>query len=237
MEHSREELDLRRLVGVILGKVERQLERAALPRSVLRAGDISRNFTVPRSRWAYPKMTACHDMILLSMGAPEMPSGGSLWRRLKSRIKRRRAGVDMVLPGRGGSQGKGRRREWVVRSCSTEIPPVPEENRHLVERPAQTDLAFFFAHATRVVSGRSYTDRPVGPPVVHSPPEVRRPSPPHSVSPARPLAAQRALSQAPLARTACAPEIADAIHRIPRVTPLSTRGAVFSPTRSVQTAR
>ena len=46
---------------------------------------------------ACPKMTACHFMMSLSCGAPFTPSGGSFCIRLKSRINRRRAGVDMAL--------------------------------------------------------------------------------------------------------------------------------------------
>lgn len=42
-----------------------------------------------------PKMTAFQSMMLSEHGAPEMPPGGSLWRRLKSFIRRRREGVDI----------------------------------------------------------------------------------------------------------------------------------------------
>ena len=41
-----------------------------------------------------PKMTAFHIMMLSASGLPEMPIGGSDARRLKSRIRRRLAGVD-----------------------------------------------------------------------------------------------------------------------------------------------
>jgi len=43
-----------------------------------------------------PKMIAFQTMILLSVGAPETPDGGSSCNLLKSRIKRRRDGVDMT---------------------------------------------------------------------------------------------------------------------------------------------
>jgi len=43
----------------------------------------------------HPKMTPVHFIISSSLGAPETPWGGSSERRLKSLIKRRRAGVDM----------------------------------------------------------------------------------------------------------------------------------------------
>lgn len=35
-------------------------------------------------------------MMLSGLGAADIPAGGSCWRRLKSRISRRRAAVDMV---------------------------------------------------------------------------------------------------------------------------------------------
>lgn len=41
-----------------------------------------------------PKMTAFHTMILSGHGLPEIPPGGSVVNRLKSRIRRRRAVVD-----------------------------------------------------------------------------------------------------------------------------------------------
>lgn len=46
-------------------------------------------------------MTACHFIMSLSHGAPLTPSGGSVCIRLKSRISRRRAGVDMATYGKG----------------------------------------------------------------------------------------------------------------------------------------
>lgn len=48
---------------------------------------------------------AFHSKILLSVGAPETPAGGSSWSFLKSRMRRRRAGVDIVWL------------LWEVRSC------------------------------------------------------------------------------------------------------------------------
>ena len=41
-----------------------------------------------------PKMTAFHSMMLSGHGLPEMPSGGSVESRLKSRMRRRRQLVD-----------------------------------------------------------------------------------------------------------------------------------------------
>ncbi len=53
---------------------------------------------VPSSKgvsWG-PNITAFQTMMLFSPGAPLTPSGGSSWSRLKSRISRRRAAVDIV---------------------------------------------------------------------------------------------------------------------------------------------
>ena len=44
---------------------------------------------------SYPNMTAFQSMMLLSCGAPLMPAGGSCCSRLKSRIRRFLAGVDI----------------------------------------------------------------------------------------------------------------------------------------------
>jgi hypothetical protein len=43
-----------------------------------------------------PKMTAFQTMMLFSPGAPLTPAGGSSWRRLKSRISRLLAAVDIL---------------------------------------------------------------------------------------------------------------------------------------------
>jgi hypothetical protein len=43
----------------------------------------------------HPKMTAFQSMMLLSCGAPLIPAGGSCCSRLKSRISRFLAGVDI----------------------------------------------------------------------------------------------------------------------------------------------
>jgi hypothetical protein len=61
--------------------------------------DVAPPTTATREQLAcntYPKITACHIMMLFSHGAPLIPSGGSVWRRLKSRINLRRAGVVIV---------------------------------------------------------------------------------------------------------------------------------------------
>lgn len=57
-------------------------------------------------------MTAFHSSTLSGVGAPETPAGGSVWSRLKSRIKRRLLGVDIVDLGcreSGEDEGGGRR--------------------------------------------------------------------------------------------------------------------------------
>ena len=56
------------------------------------------NLNVPSSNGvsAGPKITAFHKSILLSVGAPETPAGGSSWSLLKSLINRLLADVDMI---------------------------------------------------------------------------------------------------------------------------------------------
>lgn len=44
-----------------------------------------------------PNITAFQIMMLLSVGAPDTPVGGSSWSLLKSRIRRLRAGLDILL--------------------------------------------------------------------------------------------------------------------------------------------
>lgn len=58
----------------------------------------------------YPKIIACQTIMLSSVGAPETPVGGSSWSFLKSRINRRRAGVDIFL----FSFLFGRKDSWIV---------------------------------------------------------------------------------------------------------------------------
>jgi len=43
-----------------------------------------------------PKITAFHTIMLSAQGAPEIPPGGSLLRRLKSRMSLLRLAVDMI---------------------------------------------------------------------------------------------------------------------------------------------
>ena len=56
------------------------------------------SLNVPSSKGvsAGPNMTAFQSKILLSVGAPETPAGGSSCNRLKSRINLRRADVDIL---------------------------------------------------------------------------------------------------------------------------------------------
>lgn len=48
-----------------------------------------------KKSFCYPKITAFQIIMLLSVGAPDTPDGGSSWRRLKSRISLLRDGVDI----------------------------------------------------------------------------------------------------------------------------------------------
>ena len=49
-------------------------------------------------------------MMLLSVGVPEIPAGGSFCSRLKSLMRRFRAGVDMTARAWGGSSSDAARR-------------------------------------------------------------------------------------------------------------------------------
>ena len=59
-----------------------------------------------KRRLVYPNMTAFQSMMLLSCGAPLMPAGGSCCSRLKSRISRFLAGVDISASQTLGSGGQ-----------------------------------------------------------------------------------------------------------------------------------
>lgn len=107
MKHAREELDSRRLIWVALIKGEQELKGAVFERSLgccserhqksrgfvsfeyLRNVDFGDTHDVPG-----PKITAFQSMMFSGHGLPEIPPGGSVERRLKSRIRRRRAVVD-----------------------------------------------------------------------------------------------------------------------------------------------
>lgn len=99
MEHAGEELDGGRLVGVGFVECEGELEGAVFERRVSWGRWVS---TPPREMRRKrvgegspgPKMTAFHSMMLSGHGLPEMPSGGSVESRLKSRMRRRRQLVD-----------------------------------------------------------------------------------------------------------------------------------------------
>ncbi|KAI9069717.1 hypothetical protein FKP32DRAFT_42608 [Trametes sanguinea] len=77
VEHPRQELHRRRLVRVRLVEREQQLECPVLERRV-------------RCPCPGPKMTAFQSMMLSGHGLPEIPPGGSVESRLKSRMRRRR---------------------------------------------------------------------------------------------------------------------------------------------------
>lgn len=107
MKHAREELDGRRFIWVALIKGEQELKGAVFERSLgfyserdqkrrgfvsfayLRNVDFGDTHDVPG-----PKITAFQSMMFSGHGLPEIPPGGSVERRLKSRMRRRRAVVD-----------------------------------------------------------------------------------------------------------------------------------------------
>ena len=78
----------------------------------------------------HPKMTACHFMMSLSQGAPFTPSGGSFCMRLKSRISRLLAGVDLRVASGSARVGEPAQqraaRAGAVGSCSRTWRPSAE---------------------------------------------------------------------------------------------------------------
>ena len=110
MEHGGHDLDNRRLVRVVLGKLERELEGACeadgfdgqhiserrLQRWISSDQDTLRRCfgLIPPSHGVSsgPKMTAFHFMMLSGFGEPLAPSGGSDCSRLKSLISRCKQG-------------------------------------------------------------------------------------------------------------------------------------------------
>lgn len=93
MEHSREEFHGRGLVRVRFVKSQQEFESAVFERCVrCTEGEsgIRRTESEPMDRDDVPgpKMTAFQSMILSGHGLPEIPPGGSLDSRLKSRIRR-----------------------------------------------------------------------------------------------------------------------------------------------------
>lgn len=100
MKHATDKLDLRGLRWIRLVKGHQEFKSPVLKRRLLGCCvtlsecHLQRRCTGRRLR---PKMTQFQTMTLSGHGAPETPSGASLWSLLKSRIKRRLAGVDMAL--------------------------------------------------------------------------------------------------------------------------------------------
>ena len=105
VEHPGDELDGGRLVRVFFREFEAELKCAVLRARKgceSKAGAVCACGVAAHTSHAVssgPKMTACHCMMSLSSGAPFTPSGGSDCILLKSRIKRRRAAVDMAAVG------------------------------------------------------------------------------------------------------------------------------------------
>ena len=82
------------------------------------SSNVMTSLNVPSSKGvsAGPKMTAFQIMRLSAHGAPEMPPGGSVDRRLKSRINRFLDGVDCHRAGRKA----GCSQHLLKRSCLTQ---------------------------------------------------------------------------------------------------------------------
>jgi len=97
MKHLADELDSGRLVRIRLFKVHHEAKGAILEGSVCGSNDdgvpialVSHDFHLRRTRGSYQVMT------LSATGEAETPAGGSVCIRLKSRMSRRRAVVDMA---------------------------------------------------------------------------------------------------------------------------------------------
>jgi len=105
MEHPREEFYRRGLVRVRFIKSQQEFECAVFERCVRCAaqGKRRKDKKIPIRWWCDapgPKMTAFHSMMLSGHGLPEIPPGGSLDKRLKSRIRRLLQLVDYDEAGR-----------------------------------------------------------------------------------------------------------------------------------------
>ena len=97
VKHSAKEFDGGRFVGVGFVEGEDELEGAVFEWCFCctRAFKIRvRQFMKRSTDIPGPKITAFHSMMLSGHGLPEMPPGGSLARRLKSRMRRRLQFVD-----------------------------------------------------------------------------------------------------------------------------------------------
>lgn len=108
MKHFRDKANRRRFVWIFFGKNECQLKCTVFKWCIMRsaARKMKNNDAIyiyicerewERYKIIYPKITAFQSIILLSVGAPLTPTGGSSWSRLKSRIRRRLAGVDIFI--------------------------------------------------------------------------------------------------------------------------------------------
>ena len=130
MKHFRYKTNCRRLIRILFRKYKCEFECAVFKRCVMRSerdkklyvNDVSRLSILTQARSTNPKITAFQSIILLSVGAPLTPTGGSSWSLksrnnrqafswlfeskkrlarlnylLKSLIKRRLAGVDIIM--------------------------------------------------------------------------------------------------------------------------------------------
>jgi len=102
VKHLADELDAGRLVRIRFFEVHHEAKGAIFERGVCRPDDdgvptssVSHDFRPCRTRGPYQVMT------LSATGEAETPAGGSVCMRLKSRMSRRRAVVDMVRGGFG----------------------------------------------------------------------------------------------------------------------------------------
>jgi len=107
MEHLTYELNSRRLVWIGFFEVHDETKRAILERSICRTNDDSIPGTALDAQKKCEEEVTNQVMTLSVTGDAETPAGGSVCIRLKSRINRRRAVVDMMRKKLMGRKGQG----------------------------------------------------------------------------------------------------------------------------------
>jgi len=107
MEHLTYELDSRRLVWIGFFEVHDETKCAILERSICRTDDDSIPGTVLDAQKKREEEVTNQVMTLSATGDAETPAGGSVCIRLKSRINRRRAVVDMMRKELVSRKGQG----------------------------------------------------------------------------------------------------------------------------------